>query len=103
MPAKKTAAVKKTAAKKTAKVNAKFTPQDCGEEVIECCEGKKYKTNKKRHKKQNMWSFYFLWFIGAAIYFIGAATSFGMGILGLLKALVRPVFLVHGLLKFLGL
>jgi hypothetical protein len=42
-------------------------------------------------------------FIGAAIYFIGAATNFGMGVVGFLKALVRPVFLVHGLLKFLGL
>jgi len=46
---------------------------------------------------------YGLGFIGAAIYFIGKATTFWMGVLGFLKAIVWPVFLVHGLLKFLGL
>ena len=37
---------------------------------------------------------YGLGFIGAAIYFIGAATSFWIGVLGFLKAIVWPVFLV---------
>ena len=46
---------------------------------------------------------YGLGFIGAAIYFIGQATTFGLGVLGLLKAIVWPVFLVMALLKFLGL
>ena len=46
---------------------------------------------------------YFLGFIGAAVYFIGAATSFWVGVLGVLKAFVWPAFLIHGLLKFLGL
>lgn len=46
---------------------------------------------------------YGLGLIGAAIYFIGKATTFGMGFIGLLKALVWPVFLVMGLLEFLGL
>lgn len=32
--------------------------------------------------------------IGAAIYFIGTATTFWMGVLGFLKAIVWPVFLV---------
>jgi len=32
--------------------------------------------------------------IGAAVYFISQATSFGMGIVGFLKALVWPAFLV---------
>jgi hypothetical protein len=32
--------------------------------------------------------------IGAAIFFIGQATSFGVGVLGFLKAIVWPVFLV---------
>jgi hypothetical protein len=45
---------------------------------------------------------YFLGFIGAAIYFISQATSFWMGVLGILKALVWPAFLVFELLKFLG-
>jgi hypothetical protein len=44
-----------------------------------------------------------LGFIGAAIYFIGHATSFGMGVLGFLKALVWPVFLVLELLKALAI
>lgn len=33
-------------------------------------------------------------FIGAAIFFIGQATTFWMGVLGFLKAIVWPVFLV---------
>jgi hypothetical protein len=46
---------------------------------------------------------YFFGLIGAAIYFISTATTFWMWVLGFLKALVRPVFLVRGLLKSLGL
>jgi len=38
---------------------------------------------------------YCLGFIGAAVYYIGAATTFWMGVLGFLKALVWPAFLVH--------
>jgi hypothetical protein len=45
---------------------------------------------------------YGLGLIGAAIYFIGQATSFWPGILGLLKAFVWPAFLVYETLKFLG-
>ena len=46
---------------------------------------------------------YILGFIGAATYYISAATSFGIGAVGFIKALVWPVFLVHGLLKLLGI
>lgn len=46
---------------------------------------------------------YGLGFVGAAIYYISTATGFWMGVLGFLKALVWPVFLVFGLLKFLGM
>ena len=45
--------------------------------------------------------FYGLGFIGAAIYYVSTATSFWMGVLGLLKALVWPAFLVFELLKYL--
>lgn len=38
---------------------------------------------------------YGLGFIGAAIYFISTATSFWIGVLGFLKAIVWPVFLVY--------
>jgi len=45
---------------------------------------------------------YFLGFIGAAVYYIGHAASFWLGVLGFLKAIVWPAFLVFELLKFLG-
>ncbi len=47
-------------------------------------------------------AFYGLGFIGAAIYFISQATGFWMGVLGFLKAIVWPVFMVYELFKFLG-
>ncbi len=46
---------------------------------------------------------YGLGFIGAAIYYISTAAGFWMGVLGFLKAIVWPVFVVFGLLKFLGM
>ena len=46
---------------------------------------------------------YCVGFIGAAVYYISTATGFGMGVVGFLKALVWPAFLVHGLLKSLGI
>jgi hypothetical protein len=47
-------------------------------------------------------AFYGLGFIGSAIYYIAAATSFWGGVLGVLKAIVWPAFLVFELLSFLG-
>ena len=46
---------------------------------------------------------YCVGFIGAAVYYISHATGFGMGVIGFLKAMVWPAFLVHGLLGFLGM
>ena len=40
--------------------------------------------------------------IGAAIYYISVATSFWMGVLGILKAIVWPAFLVYEALKSIG-
>lgn len=40
--------------------------------------------------------------IGAAIYFISQATGFWLSVLGFLKALVWPAFLVYELLHYLG-
>jgi hypothetical protein len=46
---------------------------------------------------------YGLGFIGAAIYFISHATGFWVGVLGFLKALVWPAFLVYGVMKYIGM
>jgi len=46
---------------------------------------------------------YGLGFIGAVIYYISHAPSFWMGVLGILKAIVWPVFVVYDLMKFLGM
>ncbi|MEI7451982.1 MAG: hypothetical protein WCK37_02115 [Candidatus Falkowbacteria bacterium] len=45
---------------------------------------------------------YGLGMIGAAVYYLGHATSFWVGVLGFLKALVWPAFLVYNLLTFLN-
>ncbi len=44
---------------------------------------------------------YFLAFLGAAIYYVGAATSFGAGVVGFLKAVVWPLFLVLEVLQYI--
>jgi hypothetical protein len=44
---------------------------------------------------------YFLCFIGAAVYYISAATSFWMGVLGFIKAMFWPAFLIYHLFVFL--
>ena len=46
---------------------------------------------------------YGLGLIGAAIYFISSATTFWFGALGLLKAIIWPVFLVYGVLDYIGM
>ena len=46
---------------------------------------------------------YGLGFIGAAIYFISHATGFWIGVLGFLKAIIWPVFVVFGALEKLGM
>ena len=46
---------------------------------------------------------YGLGLIGAAIYFISQATGFWMGVLGFLKAIVWPAFLVYEALKHLAM
>ena len=54
-------------------------------------------------KSENVGSgVYGLGLIGAAVYFIQNAATFGEGVIGFLKALVWPAFLVHKLLDFLN-
>ena len=46
---------------------------------------------------------YGLGFIGAAVYYISQAESLSAGVLGVIKAIFWPAFLVYELLKFLGM
>ena len=62
-----------------------------------------FKCCKDSKTKNNMQSgcggcAYFLGFIGAAVYYIQASATFWQGVVGVLKALVWPAFLVHKLL-----
>jgi hypothetical protein len=43
---------------------------------------------------------WFLGFLGALVYYVQSATGFWMGLLGILKAIVWPAFLVYALLSF---
>jgi len=71
----------------------------------------KRKVKKNLFKKENKMKctpagscgccFYFLGFIGAVVYYIQNSTSFGSGVLGILKALVWPAILIYKLLGFL--
>ena len=56
--------------------------------------------DKKLHKSCG--GGYFLGFIGALVYYLGTATGFWNGVLGILKAFVWPAFLVFELLKYIG-
>lgn len=46
---------------------------------------------------------YGLGFIGAAIYFMSVATGFWIGVVGLLKAIIWPVFIVYEAFKHIGI
>lgn len=55
------------------------------------------------HKNTPSGAVYGLGLIGAAIYFISHAAGFWMGVLGFLKAIVWPVFLVYEAFKHFAL
>lgn len=61
------------------------------------------KTKKKRDgvKMGQENTIYALGIIGAAVYYVSHAANFWHGVLGLLKSLVWPAFLVYELLKYL--
>ncbi len=72
----------------------------------ECCKDNCCSENYKKYKHGNAnggGAIYGLGFIGAAIYFIGHAATFGLGILGFLKAIVWPAFVIYKLLEFFHL
>jgi hypothetical protein len=67
----------------------------------------KKKLKKKIGTKKNVTvktgsGLYFLGFVGSAVYFISSATDFWAGVLGVLKAIVWPAFLVYAALNNLG-
>jgi len=69
-------------------------------ENMDCSEKKGIKKYSSSCTAGTVW---FLGFVGAAVYFIQQATSFGTGVIGLLKALVWPAFLIYNLLDFLNI
>jgi hypothetical protein len=73
-------------------------------ETAERNERSEGKSNCEKNKNYNTASgaVYGLGLIGAAIYYISVASSFWAGVLGFLKAVVWPVFLVLESLKFLA-
>lgn len=67
------------------------------EEDENCCKSKCW-----HHGCKCGGAVYGLGFIGAAIYYLSGATTFGMGVLGILKAIVWPAVLVFEALKYLA-
>lgn len=59
-------------------------------------------TEKVIHRNTSSNAVYFLGMIGAAVYYISAATGFWTGVVGVLKAIVWPAFLVYEALKQLA-
>jgi len=58
---------------------------------------------KEIHNNASSGAVYGLGFIGAAIYFISTASGFWMGVLGFLKAIVWPAFMVYEAFKYMGM
>lgn len=48
-------------------------------------------------------AFYGLGFIGAVIYYISTATTLGAGLIGFLKAIVWPAFVVYEIMSYLSM
>ena len=62
---------------------------------------------KKHHREKVVYrgateAVYGLGLIGAAVFYIGHAATFWLGVLGFLKAIVWPALLVYEALKFFG-
>lgn len=70
------------------------------EQTFAPAEHRKYKYYRRTTASDAV---YGLGLIGAWIYFISTATTFWMGVLGFLKGIVWPAFLVFELLKYLNM
>ena len=80
-------------------VTVEFQGKFKGDLGKECCSS----SSSKNYGSTTGGAVYGLGFIGAAVYFISTASGFWMGVLGFLKAIVWPAFLVFELLKDLGM
>jgi hypothetical protein len=87
-----------------------MTEEEVKEEVKKeecCCEEHDHHHHHPTHHGHHYRSggdlVWFLGFIGACIYYLSAAPTFWLGVLGFLKSLVWPVFLVLEAFKTLGL
>ena len=74
-------------------------------DMEECCANDKKYMLKRHHKGGGAMSggIYGLAFLGAAVYFIQHSSTFWMGVLGILKAIVWPALIIYkvlGLLNF---
>lgn len=75
--------------------------EDAIEENVEgWCSQKNKKNVSQNGSAGAVW---FLGFIGAAVYYIRYADGFWNGVVGVLKALVWPAFLVYDAMKALGM
>jgi|TARA_B100001971_G_C18129280_1_gene503892 hypothetical protein len=59
--------------------------------------------SKKCGNNSTSGGIYGLGMVGALVYYVATATSFGNGFVGVLKALVWPAFVIYELMKFLGM
>jgi hypothetical protein len=72
--------------------------------INECEENEKWSTKTRVIRRGgSARALYGMGFIGACVYYFGTATTFWIGVLGFLKALVWPAMLVYEVLKFLGM
>lgn len=67
-------------------------------EEMDCGDKKGIKKHAGSGAAGTIW---FLGFVGALVYFIQQADSFGTGVIGFIKALVWPALLIYNLLDFL--
>jgi len=91
------------AKKKTKKKSVSFEKigKTIDKEIKKGCDKKDFKKSYKCSTCGG--GLYFFGFLGSAIYYIAHATGFWNGVLGFLKAIIWPVFLVYELMKFLGM
>ncbi len=60
-------------------------------------------TVREIHKNTQNNAIYGIGIVGAVIYYISTAASFWGGVLGILKAILWPGFMVYELMKFLAM